>query len=185
MPINRRNYSVSAKKEMYFFVLLSTFSNFARICRISLYKGSLGNWGKSGFLPCKRPFGPSDHLETVLNSTFCYELLSMRSALPLRLSKNTWCWACNHLWLIIGCRSTFGRLLPTGRKKGNHFLWKNQIQTQLFALSLLNAFELIAASFVAPARKVRIRFRPSIEIICWFFLCFNYFTTFAHIIHNR
>ena len=28
------------------------------------------------FLPCKRPFGPSDDLETVLNSMFCYKLLN-------------------------------------------------------------------------------------------------------------
>jgi hypothetical protein len=34
-----------------------------------------------------------------------------------------------------------------------------------FPLSLLIALELIAASFVAPARKVRIRLRPSKEII--------------------
>ena len=33
----------------------------------------------------------------------------------------------------------------------------------------------IVASFVAPARKVRIRLRPSIEIICRLFLCFELF----------
>ena len=32
-----------------------------------------------------------------------------------------------------------------------------------FLLSLLNTFELITASFVAPARKVRIRLRPITE----------------------
>jgi len=37
--------------------------------------------------------------------------------------------------------------------KGNHSFWKNQIYSQFFVPSLLNALELIAASFVAPARK--------------------------------
>jgi len=37
------NSSVSAKKETSFFVLLSTFRNFARILSFSLYKGNLGN----------------------------------------------------------------------------------------------------------------------------------------------
>ena len=69
------------KNKWICFVLLSFFRNFVRICRISLNKGSLGDWGKSGFLPCKRPFGPSDELETVLNSTFCYKLLSARAPL--------------------------------------------------------------------------------------------------------
>jgi len=53
LPINRRNYSVSAKKRTSFFVLLSTFrrsvyrfrslrrKNFVRILGFSLYKGSL------------------------------------------------------------------------------------------------------------------------------------------------
>ena len=36
----RPSYSVSAKKETSFFVLLSTFRNFGRICNLSLYKGS-------------------------------------------------------------------------------------------------------------------------------------------------
>ena len=56
------------------------------------------------------------------------------------------------LWLIIGC-------------KGNHSISINQIHTQFFLLSLLNALELIAASFVAPARKVRIRLRPITGVI--------------------
>ena len=119
-----------------------------------------------GFLPCKRSFGPSDELETVLNSTFCYKLLQCA-----RLCR----FACRRtpdeeppavLWFIIGCRSTSGRLLPTGRKKGNHFFRKNQIYSHLFHQSLLNALELIVASFVAPARKVRIRLRPSTVMIC-------------------
>ena len=38
--------------------------------------------------------------------------------------------------------------------------------TQFFVLSLLNALELIAASFVALARKVRIRLRPSTVMTC-------------------
>ena len=69
-------------------------------------------------------------LATVLNSTFCYELLSM----------NTRCWACNHLWLIIGC-------------KGNHSFWKNQIQTQLFLLSLLLAHKADCGIFTGTLQK--------------------------------
>ena len=46
--IRARSYFVSAKKRINSFVLLSTFRNFVRICRISLNKGSLGDWGKSG-----------------------------------------------------------------------------------------------------------------------------------------
>ena len=41
-----------------------------------------------------------------------------------------------------------------------HFFRKNQIYSHLFHQSLLNALELIVASFVGPARKVRIRLRP-------------------------
>ena len=51
------------------------------------------------------------------------------------------------LWLIIGC-------------KGKQFFLKNQIYSHLFLSSLLNTFELTAASYVALARKVRIRLRP-------------------------
>ena len=47
-----------------------------------------------------------------------------------------------------------------------HFFRKNQIYSHLFHQSLLNAFKLIAASFVAPARKVRIRLRPSTVMTC-------------------
>ena len=52
----------------------------------------------------------------------------------------------------------------------------------LFSMSTVDAqkFELIAASFVAPARKVRIRLRPSIEIICRLFLCFKFFLLPLH-----
>ena len=39
LPSKRRSYFVSAKKEMDFFVLRSTFRNYGRIRRISLYKG--------------------------------------------------------------------------------------------------------------------------------------------------
>ena len=57
------------------------------------------------------------------------------------------------LWFIIGC-------------KGNHFFQKNQIYSHLFHQSLLNALELIVASFVALAMKVRIRLRPSTVMTC-------------------
>jgi hypothetical protein len=55
---------------------------------------------------------------------------------------------------------------------------------QLFLLSLLNTFELTAASFVAPARKVRIRLRPSTEFYVDYASISIYFTTFAHINHK-
>ena len=83
------------RKICFPFAFLSFFRNFARILSFSLYKGCLGDWGKTGFL-LRQAAKPSDDLVTILNSTFCYELLSM----------NTWCWACNHLWLIIGCKVT-------------------------------------------------------------------------------
>ncbi len=54
------------------------FRNFVRILSFSLYKGSLGNWKKTGFL-LRQAAKPSDELATVLNSTFCYELLSMNT----------------------------------------------------------------------------------------------------------
>ena len=53
-----------------------------------------------------------------------------------------------------------------------------------FPLSLLIALELIAASFVAPARKVRIRLRPSTEFYVDYASISIYFTTFAHINHK-
>ena len=58
------------------------------------------------------------------------------------------------------------RVTSRHRLKGNHSFCKNQIYSHLFHQSLLNAFELIAASFGAPARKVRIRLRPSTEMVC-------------------
>ena len=50
---------------------------------------------------------------------------------------------------------------------------------------LFNALELIVASFVAPARKVRIRLRPFTDFYADYSYVSIYFTTFAHIIHNR
>ena len=41
------------------------------------------------------------------------------------------------------------------------------------------------ASYVAPARKVRIRLRPFTDFYADYSYVSNYFTTFAHIIHNR
>ena len=38
-----QSYSVTAKKETSFFVLLSTFRNFERFLSFSLYKGGLGD----------------------------------------------------------------------------------------------------------------------------------------------
>ncbi len=73
------------------------------------------------------------------------------------------------LWFIIGC-------------KGNHFFRKNQIYSHLFHQSLLNALELIVASFVAPARKVRIRFYvllPNDSVVSRFFLSYNILFTWV------
>ena len=56
------------------------------------------------------------------------------------------------------------------RCKGNHSFRKNQIYSHLFLSSLLNALELTAASFVAPARKVRIRLRPLTHRQCGYSL---------------
>ena len=105
-------------------------------------------------------------LATVLNSTFCYKLRQRTpDAEPPAI-----------LWLIIGC-------------KGNHFCRKSQIYSHLFLPNLLNTFgntfELIAASFVVPARKVRIRLRPFTDFYADYSYVSNYLTTFAHIIHNR
>ena len=101
-------------------------------------------------------------LATVLNSTFCYELHQRTpDGEPPAV-----------LWLIIGCKS-------------NHSFRKNQIYSHLFLSSLLNALELTAASFVAPARKVRIRLRPFTDFYADYSYVSIYFTTFAHIIHNR
>ena len=101
----------------------------------------------SAFLCIKAVWGIEEklgyELATVLNSTFCYELHQRTpDGEPPAV-----------LWLIIGC-------------KGNHSFRKNQIYSHLFLSSLLNALELTAASFVAPARKVRIRLRPITIIIC-------------------
>ena len=51
--------STRKKNKHVCFVLLSFFRNFGRNRRISLYKGSLEDWGKMGY-----------ELATVLNSTF-------------------------------------------------------------------------------------------------------------------
>ena len=110
------------------FALLSFFRNFVRICRISINKGSLGNWGKTGLR-----FGDS-----ILHSAM--------NCIPLDLwslaTNGTQEWAPDEeppavSWLIIGCRSTFGRLLPTGRKKGNHFFWILQIDLMFLSVILV------------------------------------------------
>ena len=44
----RKLLRLGRKNKQICFVLLSTFRNFARICRISLNKGSLGDWRYSG-----------------------------------------------------------------------------------------------------------------------------------------
>ena len=92
------------------------------------------------------------------------------------------------LWLIIGCKVTNKwakyqiYLSIFERENSNSFAWLVQELRDIvskvnnsseraksiqlfFLLSLLNAFKLIAASFVAPARKVRIRLRPITGVI--------------------
>ena len=85
------------------------------------------------------------------------------------------------LWLIIEC-------------KFNHFFRKSQNYSPLFLLRVLNTFELITASFVAPDIKVRIRQRPITEMHCRFELSVHHnhqwnrltirFWTWGHIITN-
>ena len=101
-------------------------------------------------------------LATVLSSTFCYKL---HQRTPDDVPPAVIC-------LIIGC-------------KGNYFFRKSKIYSHLFLSSLLNALKLIAASFVAPARKVRIRLRPITDFYADYSYVSINFTTFAHIIHNR
>ena len=152
--INRDLFTIlRQRKRVNSFVLLSTFRNSVRILSFSLYKGSLGDWGKTGLRIGDRtqfhilpPKGRSVALQSAMN---CIQWTP--DAEPAAV-----------LWLIIGC-------------KGKQIFRKSKIYSHLFLSSLLNAFKLIAASFVAPARKVRIRLRPSIEIICWFFLCIELF----------
>ena len=146
------------------------FRNFVRICWISLNKGSLGNWGETGFLPCMRPFGPSDELETVLNSTFWNKLLSARAPL-----------ACYHRdarmstrWRATSRFMTHHRVpldlwsLPTGRKKGNHFFWILQMLCQLFAIK-----RQLTQIFVKVALEQAILYYAILLELCFsMFLCF-------------
>jgi len=50
--------------------------------------------------------------------------------------------------------------------------------------AISNIFEIVA-SFVALARKVRIKLRPVTDFYADYVSVSIYFTTFAHIIHNR
>ena len=71
------------------------------------------------------------------------------------------------------------------RLKGNHSISIKQIYSYIFLPSLLSVSAITAASFVAPARKVRIRLRPSTDFYADYSYVSIYFTTFAHIIYNR
>ena len=61
-----RTYLVSTKKETCFFVLCSTFVTLEEIAGFLYIKAVWGIEEKAGY-----------DLEAVLNSTFCYKLLSM------------------------------------------------------------------------------------------------------------
>ena len=96
----------------------------------------------AGFLCIKAVWGIEGkwgyELATVLNSTFCYKLHQRTTdAEPAT---------------IYGSSSSAKVIILSERTKSIQLF---------FPLSLLNAFELIVASFVASARKVRIRLRPS------------------------
>jgi len=159
-------YSV-IKIHFYFFIPIllvdsEFFRNFVRFRILSLSKGSLGDWRKTGLR-----FGNRTQFHILLWNA---------------LNEHPMMCHQPFLWLIIGCKVTnkwakyqifeyfrtreleLVRLAcprtSRHRLKGNHSFWKNQIYSHLFLLSLLNTLELIAASFVAPARKVRIRLRP-------------------------
>ena len=132
-------------------VVTKCFRNFVRNRRISLYKGSLEDWGKNGLRIGDRtqfhilpPKGRSVALQSAINCI----------------------------------RSSYARLLPTGRKKEHPtvshqpyydpssgakviilFQLSKSIHTFFFwACSSLISYT--AASFVALAWKVRIRLRP-------------------------
>ena len=143
MIINRPNkhhaQQHESRNKTTSFFSYSIFTNFGKISCFSLYKGSLGDWGKLGY-----------ELATVLNSIFCYKLH------PLELCSL----ATNGtqertpdgeppavLWPIIGC-------------KGNHSISIKQIYSYIFLPSLLSVSAITVASYMAPARKVRIRLRP-------------------------
>ena len=151
-----RKFSLLTSDFRIFFVTLQDFSAFLCIKAVWEIMEKLGY-----------------ELETVLNSTFCYELLSM----------NTWCWACNHLWLIIGCKVTNKwakyqiYLSIFERENSNSFAWLVQELRDIvskviilservksihlfFLPSLLSVSAITVASYMAPARKVRIRLLP-------------------------
>jgi len=102
----------------------------------------------SAFLCIKAVWGIEENLgyemATVLDSTFCYEMHQRTpDAKPPAV-----------LWLIIGCKDSL-------------FFWISQIYLLLFSSELAQCLWIvIGASFVAPARKVRIRLRPSTVMIC-------------------
>jgi len=60
----------------------------------------------------------------------------------------------------------------------------NQNYSHLFVLSLLSVSAITVASYMASARKVRIRLRPSTEFYVDYASISIYFTTFAHINHK-
>ena len=157
----------------------SIFRNFGRICRISLYKGSLGDWWKSGFL-LRQAAKPSDELATVLNSTFCYELHSMntrRWATSQINGSSSGCkvtnkWAKYQIYLSIFERensNSFAWLVQELRDAVSKviILFERNKSIHIFLFWACSSFtKQITASFVALARKVRIRQRPSTVTIC-------------------
>ena len=132
-----------------FFCLLIQFCfsrNFVRNRRISLYKGSLEDWGKTGLRIGDRtqfhilpPKGRSVALQSAIN---CIKEHPMMSQQPYYDSSS-------------------------GAKVIILFEWTKSIHIFLFwACSSLTMQ--IVASFVAPARKVRIRLRPITQWQCDF-----------------
>ena len=120
----------------------------------------------SAFLCIKAVWGIEENLgyelATVLNSAFCYKLHQRTPDVEPAT--------------IYDSSSGAKVIILSERTKSIQLF---------FLLSLLNTFELIAASFAALAKKVRIRLRPFTDFYADYSYVSFYFTTFAHIIHNR
>ena len=140
--------SHSTRKSPEYFADSNNYRNFVRFSAFLCIKAVWGIWGFSGLRIGNRTqfhiLPPKGRSVASHSAMKCIQWTP--DAEPAAV-----------LWLIIGC-------------KGNHSFWKKQILTQLFVLSLLVALELIAASFVAPARKVRIRLRPITQRQCGYSL---------------
>ena len=85
------------KKKRISFILLSTFRNFARICRISLYKGNLENWGFLGLRFGDRSLTKGTKRPRSMAQFHVLQPLKVLPPEGRSVARNE-VWRCNLLW---------------------------------------------------------------------------------------